>query len=154
MTGFLCPRVRVAAVAIAMVGLAAVAGVPGSSPVAAQPAPPGPRLGDPLPGLTQEELDLFHAGKEAFEEVEGAADGVGPVFNGASCAECHAGPATGGGSDVLSTRIGAVINGRFDPLERLGGPTIQTKGIVGLEGFQFRGEVVPKQATKIGRAHV
>ena len=69
-------------------------------------------------------LARFLAGKAGFEEVEGDADGIGPVFNGRSCAECHSGPATGGSSDVLSTRIGATISGRFDPLLRFGGPTI------------------------------
>jgi CxxC motif-containing protein (DUF1111 family) len=146
------PRRAAVLTAVAAVVAMVLAAHPGGNPAAARPhQPPGPQLGDPLPGLTQEELDLFHAGKEAFEEVEGAADGVGPVFNGASCAECHASPATGGGSDVLSTRIGAMINGRFDALERLGGPTIQTQGVVGLQGFRFRGEVVPKQATIVAK---
>ncbi len=115
----------------------------------AQPA--GPRFGDPLPGLTAAELDLFHAGKEGFEEGEGDADGIGPVFNGRSCVECHDGTATGGGSTRLSTRIGTTVKGRFDPLLRLGGPTIQTEGIVGLQGFQFRGEVIPKEATIVSK---
>ena len=116
------------------------------------PGPGGTDFGDPLPGLTPQQLARFLAGKAGFEEVEGDADGIGPVFNGRSCAECHSGPATGGSSDVLSTRIGAIDDdGFFDPLLRFGGPTIQTKGIVGLRGFQFPGEVVPKQATIVAR---
>ena len=85
------------------------------------------------------------------EAGEGDADGIGPVFNGRSCVECHAGPATGGSGDTLSTRIRATINGRFDPLLEFGGPTLQTKGILGLNGFQFPGEVVPPQATIVAR---
>lgn len=115
------------------------------------PGPGGTAFGDPLPGLTAAQLARFDAGKAGFEEEEGDADGIGPVFNGRSCAECHSGPATGGSSDVLSTRIGAIRNGRFDPLLRFGGPTIQTKGIVWLNGFQFPGEVVPPQATIVAR---
>ena len=33
----------------------------------------------------------------------------------------------------------------------IGGPTIQTQGIVGLRRFQFPGEVVPRQATIVAR---
>jgi CxxC motif-containing protein (DUF1111 family) len=143
-----------------LAGLAAAAGLlaalaatgPGgvSGAARAQEAA-APGLGDPLPGLTDAQLVRFRAGKEEFEAVEDAADGLGPVFNGASCAECHAGPATGGSSTVLSTQIGATVDGRFDPLLRLGGPTIQTRGVVGRRGFQFQGEVVPPQATIVAR---
>lgn len=108
-------------------------------------------FGAPLPGLTGLELAAFEAGKQAFEEVEGAADGLGPVFNGASCAECHNGQATGGGNATLSTVIGRRVRGRFDPLVHLGGPTIQKNGIVGLEGYQFQGEAVPDEATIVSK---
>lgn len=137
---------------IAMTAVAIAATTIQPNPAVAQPpGPGGPAFGDPLPGLTAAELSRFHAGKHAFEEVEGDADGIGPVFNGRSCAECHNGEATGGGNAILSTQIGKMTNGRFDPLVRFGGPTIQTQGIVGLNGFQFAGEVVPPQATIVAR---
>lgn len=104
-------------------------------------------FGDPLPGLTADELGRFQAGKAAFEEVEGVADGVGPVFNRDSCVACHDNQATGGGSAILSTRIGTRINGRFDSLLAVGGPVIQTAGIEGLGGYQFVGEQIPSEAT-------
>lgn len=108
-------------------------------------------FGDPLPDLSDSEFSLFLAGRDVFEEVESVADGIGPVFNGVTCANCHNGPAVGGGADVLSTRIGAVIGGAFDPLEAFGGPTIQTRGIgVAGEG-EFVGEVVPVEATIVSR---
>lgn len=144
---------RLAAVAVAAVVAVMVVVSPGTTPVHAQPpAPPvGPVFGDPLPGLTKEQLARFRAGKEGFEAEEADADGIGPVFNGRSCVECHAGPAAGGSRNVLSTRIGTTRDGRFDPLLEFGGPTLQTQGIVGLKGFQFRGEVVPKQATIVAK---
>lgn len=130
----------------------AVASIEHPRAYAQPPGPGGTDFGDPLSGLTAAQLARFNAGRAGFEEEEGDADGVGPVFNGRSCAECHSGPATGGSSDVLSTRIGAIDDdGFFDPLLRFGGPTIQTKGIVGLRGFQFPGEVVPPQATIVAR---
>ena len=142
-----------AGIGLAVVTALAVAGGSAGPPhAAAQPPGAGDtNFGDPLRGLTPDQLARFLAGKEAFEEVEGVADGVGPVFNGASCAECHNGEATGGGNATLSTRIGAVVGGRFDPLVRFGGPTIQTKGIVGLGGFEYAGEVVPPEATVVAR---
>jgi len=54
--------------------------------------------GDPLPNLTKAELKFFKSGSEAFNEVEGVGDGLGPRFNMDSCAGCHAQPAVGGTS--------------------------------------------------------
>ena len=34
------------------------------------------------------------------------ADGVGPVFNGTGCGECHIAPALGGGSQIAERRAG------------------------------------------------
>ena len=73
-------------------------------------------FGDPLPGLTTEQLNQFDAGKDEFMEEETVADGLGPVFNGKSCAECHSSPAVGGDSDTTETRFGTITNGHFDLL--------------------------------------
>src|SRR3989442_14858004 len=54
-----------------------------------------PNLGEPLANLTVAELALFNAGKVEFETPETVADGLGPVFNEASCATCHNGPVRG-----------------------------------------------------------
>ena len=110
---------------------------------------PPPAFGLPLPNLSSAELQRFQAGKESFEEVEGVGDGIGPVFNDISCAACHNGLATGGGSDVLSVRFGARVEGVFDPLFSVGGPTIQSKGIGPYEDWDFVGEIVPPQATTV-----
>lgn len=107
---------------------------------------PASTFGAPLPNLSAAELARFQAGKVSFEEQEGVADGIGPVFNDISCAACHKGMATGGGSDVLSVRFGARVDGVFDPLFSLGGPTIQSKGIGPIGDVDFVGEIVPPQA--------
>ena len=62
--------------------------------------------GAPLPGLTSRELELFRLGRSDFLEVEGAADGLGPVFNGTSCAQCHNIPAVGGTGTMVEIRAG------------------------------------------------
>lgn len=112
---------------------------------------PPPAFGAPLPNLSPAELARFLAGKASFEEVEGISDGIGPVFNDISCAKCHDGMATGGGSDVLSVRFGTRENGTFDPLFDLGGPTIQSKGIGPIDDIEFVGETVPQQATIVAK---
>src|SRR5215212_4727326 len=48
----------------------------------------------------------FNATKAAFEEVDVIADGLGPVYNAQSCAECHQNPVTGGISQITEFRAG------------------------------------------------
>jgi CxxC motif-containing protein (DUF1111 family) len=112
-----------------------------------RPHAPRTALGDPLPGLSTEESARFDAGKDAFEEVEAVADGLGPVFNGTSCVGCHSVGATGGGSEIVETRFGTTTNGAFDPLANLGGSLIQTDGIGPQSTCNFVGEIVPGEAT-------
>jgi len=50
-----------------------------------------PLPGDPLPGLTGSEFEDFRLGLNDFTDVETAEDGLGPAFNGSSCAVCHTG---------------------------------------------------------------
>src|SRR5437868_7729644 len=71
---------------------------------------PTPQLGDPLPGLTVDQLTSFHDGQEEFQAVDTIAKGLGPVFNEASCSACHMTmkttiPAVGGSNDRLETRF-------------------------------------------------
>jgi CxxC motif-containing protein (DUF1111 family) len=62
--------------------------------------------GAPLPGISSRDLELFRMGRNDFLEVENAAEGLGPVFNGTSCAQCHNIPAVGGTSTMVETRAG------------------------------------------------
>jgi CxxC motif-containing protein (DUF1111 family) len=62
--------------------------------------------GAPLPGLTPAEFSEFRLGLDDFVEVESAEEGLGPAFNGASCAVCHSVPAIGGGGVILEVRAG------------------------------------------------
>src|SRR5438067_11207628 len=95
---------------------------------------PPPVFGDPIPGLTAQQNDAFADGKNDFAEVESVADGLGPVVNGRSCAECHSVPAVGGGSERTVTRFGTTANGQFDPLAQFGGSLIQDHGIKRADG--------------------
>jgi len=86
-------------------------------------------FGDPFPDLTTDQLIQFSDGEVEFTQVETVADGLGPVFNGTSCAACHSNPAVGGDSDIVETRFGTITNNVFDPLTHLGGSLIQSQGI-------------------------
>jgi len=82
-----------------------------------------------MAGLTPEQQHAFHAALLAFTRVETPESGLGPVFNGASCAECHAQPTVGGSSARVVTMIRRPGDGPYDPLEGRGGPLIQAQGI-------------------------
>jgi CxxC motif-containing protein (DUF1111 family) len=62
--------------------------------------------GAPLAGITPAEFSEFRLGLDDFTEVETAEEGLGPAFNGASCAVCHNLPAIGGGGVILELRAG------------------------------------------------
>ncbi len=64
------------------------------------------RPGDPLAGITPKEFEEFRLGLDDFTEVETSEEGLGPAFNGASCAVCHSVPAIGGSGVMLETRAG------------------------------------------------
>jgi CxxC motif-containing protein (DUF1111 family) len=115
--------------------------------------PPAAQFGQPLPGLPQFLLTFFNDGREEFREPEDVDDGLGPVFNGRACGECHNVPALGGGSERLVTRFGTTTDGAFDPLARLGGSLVQNRAIGPQDGspHRFRPEGVPREATVVSR---
>ncbi len=109
-------------------------------------------FGDPIPGLTATQLAAFNTGRGKFQEVEGVADGLGPVFNEASCVACHAGPAVGGTNQRLETRFGKLdAQGNFDPMAYAGGSLLQDHGIGVANGVDFLAEAIPQAATIVAR---
>jgi CxxC motif-containing protein (DUF1111 family) len=84
----------------------------------------GTEFGDPVQGITAREFELFRLGLEDFTEVESPDDGLGPVFNGRSCAECHSVPRIGGSSTITEVRAGIrKDDGSFE--EPAGGSVMQ-----------------------------
>ena len=73
---------RIAASMFLVLALAAL------TPATSNFSPP-PDFGQPLAGLPSDLLDRFNDGKSEFESVETPEQGVGPVFNDVSCANCH-----------------------------------------------------------------
>ena len=106
-------------------------------PPASDPAdpPPGTALaaatssGLPLVGLVGDQLAAFEAGRRSFTVVETPEGGLGPIFNGRSCAECHRDGGVGGSGRNSVVRFGRADGDRFDPLATLGGPLLQNRAI-------------------------
>jgi CxxC motif-containing protein (DUF1111 family) len=78
-------------------------------------------LGTPLPGITPVEFQEFRLGLDDFLEVEASEEGLGPAFNGTSCAVCHNIPAVGGAGTMAELRAGRRnANGEFETLDASG----------------------------------
>ena len=104
--------------------------------------------GAPLPGLTPVEFEEFRLGLDDFMEVETAEEGLGPAFNGASCAVCHNVPAIGGGGVMLETRVGyRDPDGRFRGLNAEG-DTLMHLFSVPTHGCQ---PMIPDDVTVVAR---
>ena len=56
-------------------------------------------LGEPLPIATPEHLEAFARGRQLMEHRFTLAEGLGPSFNTAACADCHGFPTPGGAAD-------------------------------------------------------
>jgi CxxC motif-containing protein (DUF1111 family) len=57
---------------------------------------------------------VFSADQDVFQEVDDITNGLGPVYNSRSCAECHNTPNVGGTSQVTELRVGHTdANGNF-----------------------------------------
>ncbi len=62
------------------------------------------------------EQATFDEDLAVFNDVEVISDGLGPLFNAASCQFCHQNPVSGGGSQVSELRAGVRdAYGRFEP---------------------------------------
>ncbi len=78
-------------------------------------------LGTPLAGITPVEFEEFRLGLDDFLEVEASEEGLGPAFNGTSCAVCHNIPTIGGAGTMAELRAGRRnANGEFETLNASG----------------------------------
>ena len=106
------------------------------------------KLGDPLPGLTPEQMAQFQAGKEVFQRVFTPETGLGPLFNADSCVECHENPTIGGVGDEIEIHATRFIPpDTCDPLFQEGGNVIQQKATPLLQAKGVQKEQIPPDAT-------
>src|SRR5262245_30471853 len=98
-------------------------------------------------GLTNgfESQEQFDSDREVFERRMTIADGLGPVYNAQSCAECHQNPVTGAISQITNLRAGHFNGTSF--VDHPGGslindratnPSIQERVLAGNEIRSFR----------------
>jgi len=109
-------------------------------------------VGLPLPLSTADERRLFTRGRVAFQTVFTPATGLGPLFNGNSCAECHEDPVAGGVGDEVEVHATVYQGGVCDDLSASGGPVIQDSVTPALHAaLGIDKEPLPPEAT--GTAH-
>jgi CxxC motif-containing protein (DUF1111 family) len=106
------------------------------------------RLGEPLAGISKTDLEEFRLGLDDFLEVETSEEGLGPAFNGTSCAVCHNVPVVGGGGVIGEIRAaGRDAQGRPVPLSP-DGETLFQLFSTPLHGCQVQ---LPREAVIIAR---
>jgi len=85
-------------------------------------------------GITQPPGDTFARDQKVYETQHDVTTGLGPVFNGRSCAECHQNPVSGAASQFTELRVGhRDDNGNFvNPVVPIddGAATIQGRSIL------------------------
>lgn len=83
--------------------------------------------GEPLSGLTEEELGRYLLGKSVFSRLTSVEEGLGPTYNQTRCSECHQFPVDGGSGPTDRTlgKVRRWENGTCDLLEEEGGDLIQ-----------------------------
>jgi CxxC motif-containing protein (DUF1111 family) len=65
-------------------------------------------------GLAEPPGDTYALDQQNYERIHDVSTGLGPVYNGRACAECHQNPVSGGASQFTELRIGHNdANGNF-----------------------------------------
>ncbi len=90
------------------------------------------QVGSFIPGLIGN-AGLLAEATDAFAAVENSNDGVGPIFNGNACGQCHTNGALGGAGEQIERRFGRFAAGSFNSLTSLGG---SLKQLFSLGNFQ------------------
>ena len=125
----------------------------------AQGKDPGPRTGSPaagsyFPSLNSDEQLLFTQGLGAFMEVDSVKGtiepgaGLGPAFNGNSCAMCHSQPAVGGSSPGMNSPQNPVPNPQV-ALAKLDGATNTVPAFITANGPVREARFVATDATNL-----
>lgn len=99
----------------------------GTSSILVRPIEAPAGFDDVTNGLTDQ--TTFTSDRGVYEERETIADGVGPVYNAQSCAECHQSPVTGAGSQITELRAGHFDGSSYE--DHPGGSLINDRSIYG-----------------------
>lgn len=92
------------------------------------PVLPQRRMGEPVRGLSADELMRWTDGRTDYDTQLTPEQGLGPIFNKENCGNCHNAPLGGTGTQQV-TRFGLSGKDGFDPLVEFGGPLLQAGGL-------------------------
>ena len=111
--------------------------------------------GDPLAWVTPAERTRFQQGAQHFDVEFENETGLGPLFNEASCAECHEDPARGGSGDEIEFHATASnFDGSCNELTEYGGPVFQQFSSLALQPLlaklKVEKEPIPSSASGVG----
>jgi len=140
-------RARSALLAV-VVAIAACDDAPTATAPAPSDLPPPDALlipfapaGNPLPGLSPDQVALFQRGSAVFQIEFAPENGLGPLFNAVGCAACHENPVVGGsgsndpeeeGEDI-ETHATAFHGAVCDDRAAVGGQVVQQQVTPALE---------------------
>lgn len=118
----------------ALLSMTALAGGDEGRPVADDVTAP---VGQPLPGLTPDELALFQQGLAQFQHTFTPQEGLGPQFNAQACVTCHASPVPGGSENGTTNNVHHITinhDGQTFLAFEIGGPVRQRFSTAGMPG--------------------
>jgi len=133
--------VVIGAIAACDDGPTATAPSPGDLPPPAALLIPFAPAGNPLPGLSPDQVALFQRGSAVFQIEFAPENGLGPLFNAVGCAACHENPVVGGsgsndpeeGGEDIEVHATAFHGGVCDNLAAVGGQVQQKQVTPALE---------------------
>src|ERR1700730_7334636 len=98
-------------------------------------------------GVGEPAGDTFLIDQAKFEMVHDPSNGLGPVFNATSCAQCHQNSVTGGASQITELRVG-----HLDSSGNFVNPTVPVNG--GADSITGRSIVNDRATCEQAQEHV
>jgi CxxC motif-containing protein (DUF1111 family) len=112
-----CVSVFVLLLGVLAVGLAGIAQQPATEAPAGFDTPTlaqNPGSQSKSNGIAEPPGDTYALDQQSYEQVHDVSTGLGPVYNGRACAECHQNPVSGAASQFTEIRAGHKdANGNF-----------------------------------------